>query len=188
MALLTNLGTAHIDATAEAAIDEAMGKLITALEPFMVNIEPKDRLCYGSINEQNKLFVNKVQLYSQTDKPLRSPEVDWDEFEKDFHDRAVLEKVIVTVTKVLSGLTGAKTLHDFDNFQAALEDYAYTKYRAGGKVLGFDAKNNELKQFFPKRSKAKKGEDDKDKKGKNPPKDPKKPKDDEGDDVHIPTT
>lgn len=153
MATTPNMGTTHIDAAAITAVNEALGKLATALEPILVNLDPKDRHRYGSINEQNKLFVSKVRVYSQTDKPLCNPEVDWDEFEKDYQDRMELEKMIVTVSGMLNGLVSAKTLHDYDNFQDALDDYAYTKFKASGKAIGFDAKNNELKQFFPRKSK-----------------------------------
>ena len=168
MATTPNMGTTHISAATITAINEALDKLATALDPVLVNLDPRDRQRYGSINEQNKLFVNKVRVYALTDTQLRDPEVDWDEFEKDYQDREALEKMIVTVNGMLSGLVSAKTLHDYDNFQDALDDYAYTKYKAGGKTPGFDAKNNELKQFFPRKSKK------------------DKPKPGGGDDIHLP--
>ena len=50
-------------------------------------------------------------------------------------------------------LKNAKILHDYDNYQAALTDYAYTNYKAGTASPGFETKLNETKQFFGKTSK-----------------------------------
>ena len=47
----------------------------------------------------------------------------------------------------------AKILHDYDNYQSALNDYAFTTYKAGSNAAGFQTKMNELKQFFGKRIK-----------------------------------
>ncbi|WP_251832286.1 hypothetical protein [Kaistella pullorum] len=46
----------------------------------------------------------------------------------------------------------AKILHDYDNYQTTLEDYAYTSYKAGSQAPGYETKMTELKQFFSRRS------------------------------------
>ncbi|MBF4473791.1 hypothetical protein IRZ80_20605, partial [Flavobacterium sp. HJJ] len=46
------------------------------------------------------------------------------------------------------GLSNNKILHDFDNYQAALTDYDYSKYKASTKAPGFENKINEIAQFF----------------------------------------
>jgi hypothetical protein len=45
-------------------------------------------------------------------------------------------------------LNNAKILHDYDNYQAALADYAYANFMAGTATPGYEIKVNEMKQFF----------------------------------------
>ena len=47
-------------------------------------------------------------------------------------------------------LKNAKILHDYDNYQAALTDYAYTSFMAGTATPGYETKMNDIKQFFGK--------------------------------------
>ncbi|WP_394330402.1 hypothetical protein [Chryseobacterium populi] len=44
-------------------------------------------------------------------------------------------------------------MHDYDNYQAALIDYAFTAFKAGTAAPGYEVKHNELKQFFGKSAK-----------------------------------
>ena len=57
------------------------------------------------------------------------------------------------IDAVATKLKNAKTLHDYDNYQAALDDYAYTGYRASTGADGYETKYNELKQFFTRTTK-----------------------------------
>ena len=54
----------------------------------------------------------------------------------------------MSLQKIIDGLNNAKTLFDFDNYQAALDDYAYTVYKARTATPGFENKQKEIKQFF----------------------------------------
>ena len=46
--------------------------------------------------------------------------------------------------------TETRRLHDYDNYQNSLLDYKYSKYKMETQPgLGYDAKVEELKQFFP---------------------------------------
>ena len=56
--------------------------------------------------------------------------------------------MISRLENLITKLVDAKTLHDFDNYQAALEDYAFTAYESGGSAPGFQTKHIDLKQFF----------------------------------------
>jgi flavodoxin len=55
---------------------------------------------------------------------------------------------------LLTGINNAKTLHDYDNYQAALDDYAYTNYKTGTSAPGYEAKQKDLKQFFSRTQKS----------------------------------
>ncbi|WP_449401332.1 hypothetical protein [Chryseobacterium wanjuense] len=81
---------------------------------------------------------------------MSAPEVDWEEFNRDQTSRQNLESMIARLDNLITRLTNAKTLHDYDNYQAALTDYAYTAYKAGTASPGFENKQNDLKQFFVK--------------------------------------
>ncbi len=57
---ITNLQNQHLTAAQVTAIKTAITALENALTPVNVNLSAEERQQYGSINEQNKLFVNKV--------------------------------------------------------------------------------------------------------------------------------
>lgn len=145
---LTNLNSAHLTDAQVTAAQNALTELENALAMITVQLTPEDRQKYGSINEQNKLLVNKVKDYRDSNPALSVSDVDWDEFDKDFASRSTFDSLINRLDALATKLKGAKILHDYDNYQAALADYAYTGYRAGTGADGFENKYNELKQFF----------------------------------------
>ena len=147
---ITNLNNLHLSAAEITTAKEALSALETALSPINVTLTSEDRQKYGSINEQNKLFVNKVNDYHQNQPLLGTTQVDWSEFEKDFSSRLVMENIISRLESIVTKLNNAKTLHDYDNYQVALTDYAYTNFMAGTGADGYETKMNDLKQFFAK--------------------------------------
>lgn len=149
---LTNLNNTHLTAEQLTAAQTALTSLETALAIITVNLTPEDRQKYGSINEQNKLLVNKVADYRKNQPTLSASEIDWEEFERDLTSRQNYESFITRLESLITRLKSAKTLHDYDNYQAALTDYAYTAYKAGTASPGFEVKQNDLKQFFAKSS------------------------------------
>ena len=150
---LTNLNSSHLTEAEVTAAQNALTELENALAIITVQLTPEDRQKYGSINEQNKLLVNKVKDFRQSNPNLSVSDVDWDEFDKDFASRNVFESLINRLNALLIKLQGAKILHDYDNYQAALDDYAYTTYRAATGADGYENKYNELKQFFGRTTK-----------------------------------
>ena len=150
---LTNLNSAHLTEAQVTAAKNALTELENALAIITVQLTPEDRQKYGSINEQNKLLVNKVKDFRQSNPNLSVSDVDWDEFDKDFASRNVFESLINRLNALVIKLQGAKILHDYDNYQAALDDYAYTTYRAATGADGYENKYNELKQFFGRTTK-----------------------------------
>lgn len=149
---ITNLNNTHLTAAQLTDAQDALTQLETALQVINVNLSAEDRQKYGSINEQNKLFVNKVYDFNESQPTLSSPDVDWEEFNRDFNSRTNLEAIITRLDSLSTKLKNAKILHDYDNYQAALTDYAYTNYKAGTASPGFETKVNETKQFFSKTS------------------------------------
>lgn len=147
---LTNLNNNHLSATNVTAAKNALTQLETALATINATLTADDRQKYGSINEQNKLFVNKVYDYNQNQPALSTTQVTWAEFNNDYNSRLNMENFIVRLESLITKLKNAKILHDYDNFQAALVDYAYTNFMAGTGAPGYETKQNELKQFFTK--------------------------------------
>ncbi|MFC6269570.1 hypothetical protein [Frigoriflavimonas asaccharolytica] len=147
---ITNLDSTHLTVAQLTTAQNALPELENALASINVNLSVEDRQKYGSINEQNKLFVNKVSDFNKNQSSLSAAEVDWAEFEKDFTSRQIYEDIIARLESITTSLKNAKILHDYDNYQAALIDYGFTSYKAGTASPGFETKQNELKQFFTK--------------------------------------
>ncbi len=162
---ISNLNNKHLSEEQIATVKKALADLETALVTLDINLTPEERNKYGRVNEQNKLFINKVENFAQDQPNLRSFDVDWEEFFRDFQSREVLEMLITRLNSLATRATNAKILHDYDNYQDALNDYAYTSFRAGSNAVGFEDKYKELKQFFS-RTKKKDAEN-----GANAPKD-----------------
>ena len=140
----------HLTTEDLSTIDQSIDALEKVLESRRRNLSPEERKRYGSINETNKLFVNKVYDYSRAQQAMSSPDVDWNEFTADYEDRIALETRITRIRTLLEIMENNKTLHDFDNFQNALMDYSYTQYKKQTTEGGYVTKYNDLKQFFPR--------------------------------------
>jgi hypothetical protein len=131
---------------------EAEGKLISLTE--------QERSRHGSVNEQNKLLINKTHDIHENQPNLGSPDVDWEEFESDYVSRGFLESMADRLLRLAHQLQSTKILHDSDNYQDALNDYAHAQYKKGAGEPGYAEKVAELKQFFARTGK-KKSTDDK---------------------------
>ena len=151
--MLNNFNSNHLSDEQKRAINELLTQLETALKPLNINLSAEERSKYGRVNEQNKLFVNKIYDYAKSRENLRSPDVDWAEFFKDYEDRNFYESVMSRLDELNLKLKNHKILGDFDNYQDALADYSFASYKAGTKSAGFEEKHRELKQFFSKSGK-----------------------------------
>ena len=144
----TNLENRHFSAAEKADINTAITNIETAVANKLTNLSGEERQKYGSINEQNKLIVNKVKDFRDSQPTLSSPDIDWTEYANDFDSRSFLQNIIVRLQSMIDGLSNSKILHDYDNYQAALTDYDYTKYKVSTGATGYQTKLDELSQFF----------------------------------------
>lgn len=152
---INNLNNNHLTEAKKIAIKAAVATLENELSDLTANLTGKERQLYGSVNEQNKLFINKDWEFHQQSPELSSPDVEWLEFGNDKDSRLFYEGIITQLAAMHLRVQNSKILHDYDNYQAALDDYAYTSYKAGANIPGFETKLNELKQFFLPRQKNK---------------------------------
>jgi len=142
------LNNTHLTAAQVTAATTALAALETELAVININLSAEDRQRYGSINEQNKLLVNKTMDYHNIQPALQTPHINWVEFANDFTSRNNMEGMIARLESLITRLKNAKVLHDYDNYQAALDDYSYTNFMAGTATPGYETKLNEMKQFF----------------------------------------
>jgi len=145
----------QISAADRTAIEGLLGNLETAFAGKTAAIDEAERSRYGSVNEQNKLVVNKARDYRSSQPALSAPDVDWTEFESDYQARTFLENCINRLKALTYTLEGTKIMHDYDNFQDALQDYSYSQYKKGAGENGYAAKVEDFKQFFNKSPKPK---------------------------------
>ncbi|MCX2679885.1 hypothetical protein OOZ15_08055 [Galbibacter sp. EGI 63066] len=134
----------------KSQVDELITKLEDLLKGKLSALTEQERIKYGSINEQNKLFVNKVNGYVQTTPTLCAPEVDWEDFKKDYNARLFLESRTERLQSLAFQMESTKMMHDYDNFRDALIDYNYAQYKKGAGENGYTEKVAELRQFFPR--------------------------------------
>lgn len=144
----TNIDSRHFNDTEKAAVTTALASLELAFSTKLANLTASERQQFGSVNEQNKLIINKVKSFNETQPALSSPDVDWAEFNSDFDTREFLQNSMQRLQSLLDGLGNAKILHDYDNYQASLTDYDYAKYKASTSAVGFQTKVSEIAQFF----------------------------------------
>lgn len=145
---LNNFSTTHFDTNERQQAQSLLVQLRNLLASKLVALTAEERKRYGSVNEENKKLINKVRDYQLIDPNASAPEVDWNEFALDYEDRVFLEGLALGLSSLLYEVENTKILHDYDNYQASLTDYAYTQYRAGAGIAGAIQKANELKQFF----------------------------------------
>ena len=143
-----NLDNRHFSATEKTAINTVLANLELAFADKLANLSAAERQQYGSVNEQNKLIINKAKSFHDAQPTLSSPDIDWAEFNNDFDSREYLQSAIQRLQSLIDGLGNAKILHDYDNYQASLTDYDFTKYKASTNAVGFQTKVAELSQFF----------------------------------------
>ncbi len=146
---INNLGKKHITAAQITDFDKALADLLAITTTITTNLMDEERSRFGSINEKNKLFVNGVLDYATTQPDLKSPDVDWTEFQADCDDRKFADTRADKIENLLRMLTDFKIVHDYDNYQDSLTDYDYTKYKASTSAPGYTEKQAYLRQFFP---------------------------------------
>ncbi len=145
---ISNLGFKHITPQQIADFDAALNTLITIAGSVTQNLTAEERGKYGSIQEKNKAFANAVHDLSETQPELRTPDIDWVEFEADYADRKFADTRADRISTLMRMITDFKIVHDYDNFQDSLTDYDYSKYKSTTNTPGFTEKVNYLKQFF----------------------------------------
>lgn len=156
---LDNLNGLHYTAAEKATVGTSLTAIETALAAKFKNLSPEERSKFGSVQEQNKLIINKVKDFRNNQPTLSSPDIDWVEFQSDVDSRDFIQATIARLESMAQSLNNNKIMHDYDCYQAALTDYDFSKYKSGTKVAGFELKVNALSQFFNRTGTTSKTED-----------------------------
>jgi len=129
-------------------LDDAISMIESVLQGKTINLTPEQRQQYGSIAEQNKLFVNKAKNYMDQYAQYVPVFLDKAEYEKDFAARQQLESRMQRLNSVTEQLSDTKILLDFDNYHNSITFYRNVKYLAGENVPGTTVIYEDMKQFF----------------------------------------
>lgn len=139
----------HVAPADKTQFGTLAGQIEALLQPHLRNLSEEENNKVGSIDEQNKLFVNKVLDYHNSQPALDSPDVDWTEFVADHESRQFLELGALRLMALAKAMLETKRLHDHDNLQNGLLDYRYAQYKdTTSPGMGYDTKVAELGQFF----------------------------------------
>lgn len=139
----------HVTAAEQAQFDTLVDQAETLIQTYLRNLSPEENSKVGSIDEKGKLVVNKVKDYRDSQPALSSGDVDWVEYNNDFNSRRFYELRALRLMALANAMLETKRLHDYDNYQNALIDYEYTKYKdRTSPGLGYDTKAEEIGQFF----------------------------------------
>ncbi len=145
---IRNISNPALTTALMTAILQAVTAIENASTTIVVSLDDEERKEYGSINEQNKLIVNKVLDYRTNQPALSSPKVDWVEFQKDYDMRRFYEGVESRLMDILGKFQDAKITHDYDNYQASLLDYKHAQSELEQGDTDYRNKVEEIKQFF----------------------------------------
>lgn len=125
---------------------------MVAVETFAAkhvpNLSAEDRQNLGSINETNKLFVNKTKTLMEQNPSMVPVFINQEEYNRDLIAREEIEKLILKLDTIKRNLSETKILLDHDNYHDALAFYRSVRYLAREHQSGAIAVYEELKQYF----------------------------------------
>lgn len=145
---LDNLISVSFTAEELTKLDQALQTIETVLSGKTINLTPEERQQYGSIAEQNKLFVNKAKIYMEQYPQYVPNFLDKVEFDKDYLGREQVEQRLQIMSSLTEQLSDTKVLLDHDNYHNAITFYRNMKFLSGENVPGTNVIYEDLKQFF----------------------------------------
>lgn len=129
-------------------IDASLQEIEKVLQGKMVNLTPEERRQYGSIAEQNKLFVNKSKELMEQYPQWVPSFLDKAEFDRDYRTRHQIEGRLQRIKTISEQLSDTKVLLDHDNYFNALSFYRNVKFLSRENIAGIKSVYEVLNQFF----------------------------------------
>jgi len=146
---ISNLSSVSFTDPEVTSMNESLALQTSIINPKSTNLKPAEKTLYGSIAEQNKLVVQKVMGYMDTNLEIVPRHVDIDEFKRDSTARNQLDVWERQLLLLLNNIQNTKILLDYDVYQTTLTIYRNIRYLAKEAVPGMNAIYNDLQQFFP---------------------------------------
>lgn len=145
---LENLISVEFSNAELTKLDDAISIIESVLIGKTINLTPEQRQQYGSIAEQNKLFVNKAKGYMEQYPQYVPPFLDKAEYDKDYSARQQMESRMQRLNSLTEQFSDTKILLDFDNYHNSLTFYRNVKYLSSENVPGTNVIYDDMKQFF----------------------------------------
>lgn len=140
------------------AVEQAIRTVSSNLSGKLPALTPEERQRYGSINESNKLIVQKVADLLDMFPQLTPSQIDATTYNQMLKDYEEIDKVVQLVESEIYKLSNWKIIQGYNLYASALAYYDYVGYLAK-KTSDSDAQkaHEELKPFFvrPRKSKPK---------------------------------
>lgn len=129
-------------------LDEALQNIENVLKGKTFNLTPDERRQYGSIAEQNKLFVNKCKELMEQYPQFVPSFLDKEEFDRDYQARQQIETRLIRLKTFTEQLSDTKVLLDNDNYYNSITFYRNVKFLSVQNIPGIKTLYEQLKQFF----------------------------------------
>ena len=128
-----------------------LNELRDLILPYAKNLTGEERQQYGSIDERNKLMVEKVNDFHVRMPDLNSEDVDWKMYTERLRVRTAGEEIVMLCESIIEGITDTGKVIDYALMEDARVDYDWTRYKAKrtGAGGGYTKKYEELKQLMP---------------------------------------
>ena len=131
-----------------STLDAALAQIQSVLDGKTINLSPEQKKQYGSINEENKVLVNKVND-TEANFPEHHPYfLDKAEFDRDFAARQIMESRAEILQSLTEQFVDTKTLLDFDNMNYSVAYYRYMKALSQQEVPGTTSIYENLRQVY----------------------------------------
>lgn len=129
-------------------LDTALQTIEGVLKGKTFNLTPDERKQYGSIAEQNKLFVNKCKELMEQYPQYVPSFLDKEEFDHDYQARQQIESRLIRLKAITEQLSDTKVLLDNDNYYNAITFYRNIKFLSLQNIPGIKTLYEQIKQFF----------------------------------------
>lgn len=134
-------------------VDASLAEIEKILKGKTHQLTPQERRQYGSIAEQNKLFVNKAKQLMEQYPEYVPNFLDKAEFDEDYLAREQIGRRLQKLKNLVEQLSDTKVLLDHDNYFNALSFYRNVKYLSRENIPGIKSIYDEMNQFFVKSNK-----------------------------------
>ena len=129
-------------------LDTALQTIEGVLKGKTFNLTPDERKQYGSIAEQNKLFVNKCKELMEQYPQYVPSFLDKEEFDRDYQARQQIESRLIRLKAITEQLSDTKVLLDNDNYYNVITFYRNIKFLSLQNIPGIKTLYEQIKQFF----------------------------------------